>query len=67
MDGDVHGVRIIPPLIEFKDTEIDVVHRINITVKNVSKTSKEIRYWYRTIKVCTPEIAKFYANSYHTA
>ena len=45
MDGDVFGVRIVPPLIEYRDTEIGETHKINVTVKNVSKTSKEIRYY----------------------
>ena len=63
MDGDVHGVRIIPPIIEFKDTEVDVLHKINITVKNVSKSSKEIRYWHPTIKVCTL-ITCLYTNDF---
>ena len=46
MEGDVHGVRIIPPTVEFKDIESDVqLYSATITVKNVSKVSKEIRYW----------------------
>lgn len=50
MDGDVHGVRILPPLVEFKDTASNELYKINITVKNVSKSSKEIRYWHPTQK-----------------
>lgn len=43
--SDVAGVRIIPPVIEFKDTEANDSVRINITVKNVAKASKAIRYY----------------------
>ena len=46
MEGDVQGVRIIPPTVEFRDIDTDSqLYSINITVKNVSKVSKEIRYW----------------------
>ena len=46
MEGDVEGVRIIPPYVEFKDIDAsNETYSVNITVKNVSKTSKEIRYW----------------------
>ena len=46
MEGDVEGVRIIPPRVEFKDVDPDTrFYSVDITVKNVSKTSKEIRYW----------------------
>ena len=51
MEGDVAGVRIIPPVVEFKDTEVNTVQRMNITVKNVSKTSKSIRYYGPQTKV----------------
>ena len=50
MEGDIHGVRIIPPLVEFKDAVVNVTHKINITVKNISKTSKEVRYWHPQLK-----------------
>ena len=43
--SDVAGVRITPTNVEFKDTEPNVLRRINITVKNVSKISKSIRYY----------------------
>ena len=52
MEGDVSGVRIIPHLVEFKDTEINEFYKINITVKNIGKTSKEIRYYPPQTKVC---------------
>ncbi|CAH1800026.1 unnamed protein product [Owenia fusiformis] len=45
MEGDIGGVRIVPSVVEFYDTEIDAVHRLNVTVKNISKTSKSIRYY----------------------
>lgn len=45
MEGDVSGVRIIPPYVEFRDTEVNSVHRREITVKNVSKVSRAIRYY----------------------
>ncbi len=51
MEGDVAGVRIIPPLVEFKDTEVNTPQQVNITVKNVSKSSKSIRYYGPQSKV----------------
>ena len=51
MEGDVSGVRILPPLIEFKDSTVNKLYKVNITVKNVSKSSKEIRYYGPQTKV----------------
>lgn len=47
MEGDIAGIRIIPPIVEFKDTDANRPKslQINITVKNISKLSKEIRYY----------------------
>lgn len=53
MDSDTSGVRIIPHQVEFKDTEANQTYKINITVKNISKTSKEIRYYPPQTKVQT--------------
>ena len=38
------GVRIVPPVVEFFDAESDVVHQMALTVQNMSKTSKTIRF-----------------------
>ena len=38
------GVRIIPPVVEFFDAESDVVHQMTLTVQNLSKTSKSLRF-----------------------
>ncbi|XP_052708553.1 cilia and flagella-associated protein 47-like isoform X1 [Crassostrea angulata] len=45
MEGDVSGVRISPPVVEFYDTEPNNVHQLNVTVSNISKTSKSIRFY----------------------
>ncbi|XP_064627283.1 cilia- and flagella-associated protein 47-like isoform X2 [Lineus longissimus] len=45
MEGDISGIRIIPSSLEFFDSEVDVVHRQTVTVKNVSKSSKSIRFY----------------------
>ena len=46
MEGDVRGVRIIPPTVEFTDIDSAVqLYSVSITVKNISNVSKEIRYW----------------------
>ena len=51
MEGDVSGVRISPPVVEFYDTEPNNVHQLNVTVKNISKTSKSIRFYGPKTKV----------------
>lgn len=38
------GVRIVPPVVEFFDAESDVVHQMALTVQNLSKSSKSIRF-----------------------
>ncbi len=55
MEGDLHGVRVLPPRVEFKDTQVDTLYQVNITVKNISKSSKEIRYWGPQSKVFLSE------------
>ncbi|XP_048239518.1 cilia and flagella-associated protein 47-like isoform X3 [Haliotis rufescens] len=62
MEGDISGVRITPPSLEFYDTEANTVYQLNITVKNVSKDSKHIRYYgpkssHFNLKVKNPEKA----------
>ncbi|XP_033113331.1 cilia- and flagella-associated protein 47-like isoform X2 [Anneissia japonica] len=44
MDGDVAGVRISPPVIEFFDADSDTVYTVNLTVQNISKFSKQIKF-----------------------
>ena len=44
MEGTVAGVRIVPPVVEFFDAESDVVHQMTLTVQNLSKCSKSIRF-----------------------
>jgi len=51
MDGDTLGVRVIPPVVQFKDTEVTVVQRMSVTVKNVSRSSREIRFYSPQDKV----------------
>ncbi|KAK3775916.1 hypothetical protein RRG08_017206 [Elysia crispata] len=45
MEGDVFGVRIIPPVVQFFNTTPKGLFEIPITVKNVGKGSKSIRYY----------------------
>lgn len=51
MEGDIHGVRIVPRVLDFKDAVVGVQNRIQVSVKNVSRNIKEIRYWPPTTKV----------------
>ena len=51
MKGDVSGVRISPKEITFADTQVDTVYTVNISVKNISTTSKGIRYYAPQTKV----------------
>ncbi|XP_022089961.1 cilia- and flagella-associated protein 47-like isoform X2 [Acanthaster planci] len=44
MAGDISGVRIIPPVIEFMDAEANAVHVRSVTVQNISKCSKQIKF-----------------------
>ena len=62
MDGDVAGVRIIPPLVEFKDCDINTLREVHITVKNVSKTSKNIRYYGPQTKVLSQFVSFLYES-----
>ncbi|XP_055954756.1 cilia and flagella-associated protein 47 [Patella vulgata] len=45
MQGDVSGVRITPPILEFYDTKPDNVFQLTVNVKNISKISRNIRYY----------------------
>ncbi|XP_035825915.1 cilia- and flagella-associated protein 47 [Aplysia californica] len=45
MEGDVFGVRIIPSVLQFFNTKPKTRFELPITVKNVSKSSKNIRYY----------------------
>ena len=51
MDPDVAGVRISPSVLEFFDTEANKVDQLNVTVKNISKGSKSIRFYGPKTKV----------------
>ena len=51
MDKDVSGVRISPAAIDFYDTVTNTVEQLNITVKNISKGSKSIRFYGPKTKV----------------
>ena len=51
MDRDVSGVRISPPALEFYDIVANTVEQLNITVKNISKGSKSIRFYGPKTKV----------------
>ena len=63
MDGDTLGVRVIPPVVQFKDTEVTEVQRMSVTVKNVSRSSREIRFYSPQDKVVNNLYAYvFYAN-----
>ena len=55
--NDQLGVRIIPPILEFKNVESGNRYKIYMTVKNVSKTSREIRYWAPQRKVTYLNVA----------
>ena len=51
-DKDVAGIRISPANITFYDTTADSVEQLNVTVSNISKSSKSIRYYAPKTKVC---------------
>lgn len=53
MEGTVAGVRIVPPVVEFFDAEADVVHQMALTVQNLSKCSRNIRYHSPATSVST--------------
>ena len=44
MDGDIAGVRIIPPVVEFVDAEANTVHVQTVSVQNISADSKTIKF-----------------------
>jgi len=50
-DKDVAGIRISPANITFYDTTADSVEQLNVTVSNISKSSKSIRYYAPKTKV----------------
>ncbi|XP_053397416.1 cilia- and flagella-associated protein 47-like isoform X4 [Mercenaria mercenaria] len=45
MDKDVAGIRISPASVDFYDTVPDTVEQLNVTVYNISKGSKSIRFY----------------------
>lgn len=53
MDRDVAGIRISPSSVEFYDTVPDTVEQLNVTVYNISKGSKSIRFYAPKTKVCS--------------
>lgn len=44
MDGDVAGVRIEPPIIEFQNAAVGKVLQTELKVLVISKSSKKIRF-----------------------
>lgn len=56
MDKDVSGVRISPASLDFYDTVTNTVEQLNITVKNISKGSKSIRFYGPKTKELQPKI-----------
>ncbi|XP_070567350.1 cilia- and flagella-associated protein 47-like [Ptychodera flava] len=44
MENDIAGVRIDPPVVEFVDAGANVLHSIVITVQNISKSSKVLKF-----------------------
>ncbi|XP_052808119.1 cilia- and flagella-associated protein 47-like isoform X2 [Mya arenaria] len=44
-DKDVAGIRISPANVAFYDTTPDSIEQLNVTVYNISKSSKSIRYY----------------------
>ena len=40
---DIHGARITPQIVEFYDADAEIVHQMNISLQNVSKSSMHIR------------------------
>nr|XP_039264663.1 cilia- and flagella-associated protein 47-like isoform X2 [Styela clava] len=44
MDGDVAGIRIDPPIVEFVDAPVGEILTSDLKVQNVSKISKRIRF-----------------------
>ena len=51
MEGDIHGVRIIPREIVFKDAVSNIPIKQTILVKNISKSSLQIRLYAPEHKV----------------
>lgn len=51
MDRDVAGVRISPASVTFYDTVPENVEQLNVTVYNISKSSKSIRFYAPKTKV----------------
>lgn len=63
MEGDALGVRVIPPFVRFKDTEVTVVQRMSVTVKNISRSSRDIRFYGPQNKVRDRQfVYSFYEN-----
>lgn len=52
------GVRIIPPVIEFYDAETSTIHCQNVTVQNISSSSKQIKFHGPDSKVCILFLAR---------
>ena len=52
MERDVFGVRIVPSVVEFFNTKPKTRFELPIIVKNVSQTSKSIRYYGPKSEVC---------------
>jgi len=67
MDGDTLGVRVIPPVVQFKDTEVTEVQRMSVTVKNVSRSSREIRFYSPQDKVVNKLYAYVFDANVRTA
>ncbi|XP_070190234.1 cilia and flagella-associated protein 47-like isoform X3 [Littorina saxatilis] len=60
MEGDTHGVRIVPPVLLFDNTLPGKVYTQNVSVKNVAGSSRSIRYYgpkskHFKLKVKNPE------------
>lgn len=56
MEGDIHGVRIEPRVLNFFHTVPGKIYTLTINVKNVSEKGCSIRYYGPENTVCHDEL-----------
>lgn len=59
MSVDVQGVRICPSVLKFSDVELGQALSISVSVKNISRESKKIRFYGPQQKVRSVSLTYF--------
>lgn len=52
MPANLTDIRIVPPIVQFKECEVGTLLKRTVRVINFGKVGRDIRFVYRPTKVC---------------